>query len=421
MTPLWNACTFLPSVRVCTHTLSGRAGPSAEVTRKTRSDAGEPRVGPTMPSAACASSAPRPDDGDVHDATRHFVAGCAAGVAACIVGHPFDTLKLFQQTARSGAATGLRANLAALRARGGVWQGIGPALVVQVLTSGFLFTTQTRITDAIEACDLWDSWLPSALQPWLAPPHGSPGSGVIDERYRLQQAMSVSSVATASVGGFITGGLLSPLVSPLEGMKCRAQVATMRPQSTKPLAPIPTPTPTAAATAAASTAARRATATATAVATPRATPRATLTAPSATPKASPAAATAASLKTTLNLGSLSWGYSASVLRCSFGNAAFFGVYALSQEAEISPAVGGGLAGACFWIAGMPFDVVKSRMQTAQTAPRLTEVAAEVVRQKGLRGLYTGLPITLLRAVPMNAACLVVYELVLKTKWGDGDS
>ena len=127
------------------------------------------------------------------------------------------------------------------------------------------------------------------------------------------------------------------------------------------------------------------------------------------------------MKTTLNFGRLSWGYSASVLRCSFGNAAFFGVYALSQEAEVSPAVGGGLAGACFWIAGMPFDVVKSRMQTAQTTPRLTEVAAEVVRQKGLRGLYTGLPITLLRAVPMNAACLVVYELVLKTKWGDGDS
>jgi hypothetical protein len=36
---------------------------------------------------------------------------------------------------------------------------------------------------------------------------------------------------------------------------------------------------------------------------------------------------------------------------------------------------------------------------------------QLLRQGGLRGLYAGLPVTLLRAVPMNAAVLATYELV----------
>lgn len=109
------------------------------------------------------------------------------------------------------------------------------------------------------------------------------------------------------------------------------------------------------------------------------------------------------------------GFIPSVLRCSFGNAAFFGVYATFQSADMNPAIGGAFAGAAFWVAGMPFDVLKSRMQTADVQSALPTMKATLLKIKqevGFRGFYLGLPVTLMRAAPMNAAVLLTYELVL---------
>ena len=226
-------------------------------------------------------------------------------------------------------------------------------MVVQVLTSGFLFGTQTSISQTVSS-RLAGSFLD-------ANPHGS-NAELIDSSYRLQQAMSVSSVACATVSGFLTGGLLSPIVSPLEALKCRAQVATNS-------------------------------------------------------RFSPSLPSTFKSIPNFSVNSLSWGYEASVLRCSVGNAAFFGVYAMLTQTDVSPAVGGAVAGAAFWVAGMPFDVLKSRMQTANPSgprPNLWSTLIDTVAVNGVRGLYTGLPITLLRAVPMNAAVLFVYELVLSS-------
>lgn len=272
-------------------------------------------------------------------ATRCFVAGCAAGVTGCIVGHPFDTVKLVQQTAQAPLTSSLAGSTSQLLKVGGhraLWAGLGPALATQVLTSGFLFGAQASI---------------SALVAKMMMRIGAPltKKELMPSEYRLQQAMVVSSVPCSTLSGFLTGGLLSPLVCPLEAIKCRSQVApTIHVQ---------------------------------------------------------------------HVGSLSGlysGYTATVLRCSSGNAAFFGVYALTQQLEIHAGLGGALAGAAFWIAGMPFDVIKSRMQTAQDPLPLMAVLRQAVQQGngGIRVLYSGLPVTLIRAVPMNAAVLFTYETVM---------
>jgi hypothetical protein len=219
---------------------------------------------------------------------------------------------------------------------------MGPALAVQVITSGFLFGTQTTISDKVSQGPGQWKWLAGG---------SSSEEGAIGSEYKLQQAMSISSVPCATISGFITGGLLAPIVCPLEGFKCRAQVAV------DPRIP--------------------------------------------------------------NLSRLYSGFVPSMLRCSFGNAAFFGVYALAESIEgISPAVGGALAGAAFWIVGFPFDVLKSKMQTAdplllsRSQQTMTATFRNIRTELGVRGFYVGLPVTLLRAIPMNAAVLLSYELVV---------
>jgi hypothetical protein len=275
--------------------------------------------------------------------TNSFVGGCVAGVVGCLVGHPFDTMKLIQQTSNQGRLSVREGYKKLTRTMGGhraLWRGLGPALTVQVITSGFLFGTQNLVTSSVGGIE----WLFSGIK-----------EEAIDSEYRLQQAMSVSTVTCATVSGFLTGGLLSPVVCPLEGLKCRAQVV----------------------------------------------------------------AAVSSSSATGKLRSLYSGFLPSVLRCSFGNAAFFGVYALFHDtgplAGINPAVGGACAGAAFWVAGMPFDVLKSRMQTADpkaALPTLRGTFKAVWKQAGVRGLYAGLPVTLARAIPMNAAVLFTYELVI---------
>lgn len=271
-----------------------------------------------------------------------FLAGCFAGVVGCVVGHPFDTLKLVQQT--SSGSISMICGYEKLVKTGGhlaLWRGLGPALAVQTITSGFLFGTQTSITAKVS----------SSLGHWGWLANGINGEGNIGTLYQLQQAMSVSTVTCATFSGFLTGGLLAPLVCPLEGFKCRSQVNN-------------------------------------------------------------------GTYVKLNLGRLYSGFFPSVLRCSFGNAAFFGVYEIFQSINVNPAVGGAFAGAAFWVVGFPFDVIKSRMQTFNTSrgsisPSISCTIETIRAEMGFRGLYAGLPVTLLRAVPMNAAVLLTYELLLR--------
>lgn len=107
-----------------------------------------------------------------------------------------------------------------------------------------------------------------------------------------------------------------------------------------------------------------------------------------------------------------------LLRDVPGNMAYFGTYeAMKRQlcyieqretpSTISILFSGGMAGVANWIVAIPFDVVKSRWQTAPTGKyrNLADVLLQTVRQEGPSALFRGLSAALLRAFPANAACL----------------
>ena len=89
-----------------------------------------------------------------------------------------------------------------------------------------------------------------------------------------------------------------------------------------------------------------------------------------------------------------------------GNGAFFG----SNEAlrRVAPTTWsaeflvGGLTGLIFQLVVYPFDLIKARLMTQETV-QARHVAQEILREGGVRGLYRGCLVTILRAAVINAA------------------
>ncbi|XP_015063344.1 mitochondrial arginine transporter BAC1 isoform X1 [Solanum pennellii] len=124
---------------------------------------------------------------------------------------------------------------------------------------------------------------------------------------------------------------------------------------------------------------------------------------------------------------------ATLLRESVGNAVFFSTYeytryfmhlqlkgASSESSQlIDVGVGimsGGLGGIAFWSAVLPLDVAKTIIQTTPEKNHSRNpfsVLNLIYRRSGLRGCYTGLGPTLVRAFPANAAAIVAWELSAK--------
>lgn len=77
---------------------------------------------------------------------------------------------------------------------------------------------------------------------------------------------------------------------------------------------------------------------------------------------------------------------------------------------------GGCAGIANWLIGMPFDVLKSRLQTAkegQFPNGIRDVARDLLKNEGPLALYKGIVPVLMRAFPANAACFLGFELCKK--------
>jgi len=84
---------------------------------------------------------------------------------------------------------------------------------------------------------------------------------------------------------------------------------------------------------------------------------------------------------------------------------------------VASALAGGLAGSVSWFLAYPIDVIKTKIQTSPlTTPRsqltMWNVGRSVVAQHGVKHLYRGLGITILRAFPVNGTIFPVYELTL---------
>jgi solute carrier family 25 (mitochondrial carnitine/acylcarnitine transporter), member 20/29 len=113
-----------------------------------------------------------------------------------------------------------------------------------------------------------------------------------------------------------------------------------------------------------------------------------------------------------------------------GSVAWFGMYeaakvslmraqGLTDTSQLSPLAvltAGGLAGMACWTVSIPFDVLKSRFQSAPdgTYPGgARDVLKRLLREEGPGALVTGIKPALLRAFPANAACFLGMEVSRK--------
>jgi solute carrier family 25 carnitine/acylcarnitine transporter 20/29 len=71
-----------------------------------------------------------------------------------------------------------------------------------------------------------------------------------------------------------------------------------------------------------------------------------------------------------------------------------------------------MAGVANWIVAIPFDVLKSRLQTAPHGKyrNLFDVFQQLLQNEGVFALFRGLSPALIRAFPANAACLAGVEM-----------
>ncbi|KAL8141776.1 hypothetical protein V2J09_014808 [Rumex salicifolius] len=108
-----------------------------------------------------------------------------------------------------------------------------------------------------------------------------------------------------------------------------------------------------------------------------------------------------------------------------GNAAMFGVYEAVKQylaggsdtsslGRGSLVLAGGIAGASFWGAVYPTDVVKSVVQVDDYKNPKFKGSIDAFRKtlssEGVKGLYKGFGPAMARSVPANAACFLAYEV-----------
>eukprot|EP01062_Namystynia_karyoxenos_P070251 TRINITY_DN65641_c0_g1_i1.p1 TRINITY_DN65641_c0_g1~~TRINITY_DN65641_c0_g1_i1.p1 ORF type:complete len:306 (+),score=105.10 TRINITY_DN65641_c0_g1_i1:83-1000(+) len=117
------------------------------------------------------------------------------------------------------------------------------------------------------------------------------------------------------------------------------------------------------------------------------------------------------------------GHGAMLLREVPGNAAWYGCYELFCKMfcnrlqctkENLPAqwiaLAGAFGGCAYWSAFFPADVVGNNMRGAG-ANGFTATFKAIYQREGLKGLYKGWGLSMVRAFPANACVFTVYELV----------
>jgi len=114
---------------------------------------------------------------------------------------------------------------------------------------------------------------------------------------------------------------------------------------------------------------------------------------------------------------------ATALRDVPGSIAYFGAYEIIKKAltpegsdpsklKVLPVLfAGGMAGVANWGVAIPFDVIKSRYQSAPegTYNGLREVVSDLLKKEGVKGLFKGMVPAMARAFPANAACFFGVE------------
>lgn len=74
---------------------------------------------------------------------------------------------------------------------------------------------------------------------------------------------------------------------------------------------------------------------------------------------------------------------------------------------------GGLAGCLGWSLVLPFDVVKTRLQSGESNSPLLLLMRQIVAAEGVRGLFRGWTAAVVRAFPANAGLFLGVELTTR--------
>mmetsp|Transcript_20842 Transcript_20842/g.43506 ORF Transcript_20842/g.43506 Transcript_20842/m.43506 type:complete len:123 (+) Transcript_20842:167-535(+) len=82
-----------------------------------------------------------------------------------------------------------------------------------------------------------------------------------------------------------------------------------------------------------------------------------------------------------------------------------------------PMISGAFAATTAWVVGYPADLIKTRIQ-AGSGNGIMGTTRDIINESGWRGLYNGLTLKLLRAVPASAIGFLTYESVAKTLTSD---
>jgi len=96
-------------------------------------------------------------------------------------------------------------------------------------------------------------------------------------------------------------------------------------------------------------------------------------------------------------------------------------YKLTPKDSSGPGVfgtlfAGGMAGIMNWVAALPIDTLKTKLQVAEAGKYphgIRSVFVEVVKNEGITSLYRGFIPVMIRAFPANAALFLGYETALK--------
>ncbi|KAG0612914.1 hypothetical protein M758_6G062100 [Ceratodon purpureus] len=310
------------------------------------------------------------------DATKDYLAGLAAGVATVLIGHPFDTVKVKLQTQNTDAHSqkyrnAIQCTSHILKTEGpkGLYRGATSSFVGVSIESAVLFGAYSQIKANLQGDEV---------------PNGKPPLHVV--------------VPAAGLAGAGVGFILCPT----ELVKCRLQVQA----------------------------------------------KDITHAAEQTLYAGPLDCVRKILKNE-GINGLFRGGTATIMRETCGNMLFFTTYETtryhlftyfgldpnrakaSQTNEAVPTqsivantlletgigvVTGGLAGVAFWSGVLPFDVAKTRIQTARnlsTSRNPLYHLRLIHKQAGIRGLYAGIGPTLTRAFPANAAAIVAWELTAR--------
>jgi hypothetical protein len=91
----------------------------------------------------------------------------------------------------------------------------------------------------------------------------------------------------------------------------------------------------------------------------------------------------------------------------------------SKAGPMTHFMSGGFCGILSWLIVFPVDAIKTNLQKdiMMPQPRYTSFwncAMSIVKKNGVRALYRGLNVTLIRAFPIHSLNFLVYEQVLKS-------